>query len=94
MENQFVKLITEKPELKEKLRSAKNVEEAYQLIAEHIPGYTKDQLEEDLKKIAPKTEELPDDQLEAVAGGVSMEDIYVSDADFFDFLFSIFGLFD
>lgn len=86
MENRLSKVVKENKELQNELKNAKTKEEAFKLISPFIVGYTVDEMVKDLKAASSESA-LSDNELEAVAGGVSREDIYVSDQEFFESLF-------
>lgn len=89
--NKFESLIAEKPALKEKINAAGSADAAWKLIEQELPGYSQEEFAADLKSMKEASAELSEDQLSAVAGGVSTDDIYISDADFFEGVFGIFG---
>lgn len=74
-------------ELSKKFMEASSQEDAFAVVKDVIPGYTMDDMIAELKAAKENANAVSDDELEAVAGGVSTADIYISDEDFFNQLF-------
>ncbi|WP_432650700.1 hypothetical protein [Huintestinicola sp.] len=74
-------------ELSKKFMEASSKEEAFEVVKDIIPGYTIDEMISELKDRKENANAVSDDELEAVAGGTSMDDIYISDEEFFSTLF-------
>ena len=72
--------------LSKKFIETSSKEEAFAIIKDIIPGYTMEEMISELKEANEKANAVSDDELETVAGGTSMQDIHISDDEFWETL--------
>ena len=95
MASKLFEALGKNAELSKKFMEASSKEEAFEVVRDIIPGYTIDEMISELKDIRENANAVSDDELEAVAGGISMDDIYIPDDEFIkELLDKLGGLFD
>lgn len=69
---QVLSKVGEMPEIQEKLKNAKSLDEVYEIVQSVQSGYTLDEFKAAMTELKEaKTEELSDEDLDSVAGGAT-----------------------